>query len=93
MDHSKLTPIKKLSCESIMMLSPITPAQKSFHNSTNNHSLLPSHSTPPSGLTNFIARNPFEADLTNRLHISVMSPTVFKVKLIFINFYIFKKLQ
>lgn len=82
MDHSNLTPIKKLGCESVMMLSPITPAQndskyKNFHNNTNNHSLLPNHSTPPSGLANFIARNPFEADLTSRLHISVMSPTVF----------------
>lgn len=68
------------------MLSPITktPIQqnnirlrKSFHNSTSNLSLLPNHITPPSGLTKFIARNPFEADLTSKLHISVMSPTVF----------------
>ncbi|XP_046818598.1 protein aurora borealis [Vespa crabro] len=38
---------------------------------------LPNHITPPSGLTKFIARNPFENDLTNRLHMSVISPTVF----------------
>lgn len=89
MDHSKLTPSKKLNCESIVMLSPITPAQndskfKIFHGSTNSHSLLPNHSTPPSGLANFIARNPFEADLTSRLHISVMSPTVFSKVLSFV---------
>lgn len=40
--------------------------------------LLPAHHiTPPSGLTKFIARNPFDADLTSRLHLSVISPTVF----------------
>lgn len=44
---------------------------------SNTMSVLPNHFTPPSGLTKFIARNPFESDLTNRLHVSVMSPTVF----------------
>ncbi|XP_014601981.1 PREDICTED: protein aurora borealis [Polistes canadensis] len=39
---------------------------------------LPNHRTPPSGLTKFVARNPFESDLTNRLHKSVISPSVFK---------------
>lgn len=38
---------------------------------------LPNHITPPSGLTKFIARNPFENDLTSRLHMSVISPSVF----------------
>lgn len=71
--------------DSIVMLSPITrtPLQsntrlkRSFQNSTSNFSVLPNHITPPSGLTKFIARNPFEADLTNKLHISVISPSVF----------------
>ncbi|XP_017762083.1 PREDICTED: protein aurora borealis [Eufriesea mexicana] len=39
--------------------------------------VLPNHITPPSGLTKFIARNPFESDISNRLHLSVISPTVF----------------
>lgn len=36
--------------------------------------------TPPSGITKFIAQNPFEADLTSRLHLSVISPTIFSTK-------------
>ncbi|XP_058791812.1 protein aurora borealis [Phymastichus coffea] len=81
------TPNKNnMNCESIVMLSPITktPIQqsniqlkKSFQHGTSGLSLLPSHITPPSGLTKFIARNPFEADLTSKLHVSVISPTVF----------------
>ncbi|XP_015171436.1 PREDICTED: protein aurora borealis [Polistes dominula] len=39
---------------------------------------LPNHCTPPSGLTKFVARNPFESDLTNTLHKSVISPSVFR---------------
>ncbi|XP_012221144.2 protein aurora borealis [Linepithema humile] len=39
-------------------------------------SILQSHITPPSKLRKFI-KNPFEPDLTNRLHQSVISPTVF----------------
>ncbi|KAI4501120.1 hypothetical protein M0802_003923 [Mischocyttarus mexicanus] len=39
---------------------------------------LPNHATPPSGLRRFVSRNPFESDLTNRLHKSVISPSVFK---------------
>lgn len=39
--------------------------------------VLPSHITPPSGLRKFNGKNPFEADLTNRLHLSTISPTVF----------------
>ena len=45
--------------------------------------MLPTHITPPSGLTKFIARNPFDADLTSRLHLSVISPTFFSK--VFIN--------
>jgi hypothetical protein len=86
MDHSSWTPNKnKMNCDSVIMLSPIrkTPVQNNirlktnFQSNTSNFSVLPSHITPPSGLTKFIARNPFEADLTNKLHISVISPTVF----------------
>ncbi|NP_001122572.1 protein aurora borealis [Nasonia vitripennis] len=87
MDHSKWTPSKnKINCESIVMLSPITKTpvrqndfrlRTSFQSSTSNFSVLPTHITPPSGLAKFIARNPFDADLTNKLHISVMSPSVF----------------
>ncbi|XP_014236583.1 protein aurora borealis [Trichogramma pretiosum] len=87
MDHSKWTPTtKRLSCDSIMMLSPLTKTpvrsnqtrfRTNYQNTSNSLSVLPNHITPPSGLTKFIARNPFEADLTNKLHISVMSPTVF----------------
>ncbi|XP_014215138.1 uncharacterized protein LOC106644237 [Copidosoma floridanum] len=77
---------RKINCDSIMMLSPITKTpirqsgirlKTSYQNHTNNLSLLPHHITPPSGLTKFIARNPFEAELTSKLHVSVMSPTVF----------------
>ncbi|XP_011494526.1 PREDICTED: uncharacterized protein LOC105359598 [Ceratosolen solmsi marchali] len=86
MDHSSWTPNNnKMNCESIIMLSPITKTpisnnirlKRNFQSNTTNFSVLPSHITPPSGLTKFIARNPFEADLTNKLHISVISPTVF----------------
>ena len=75
-----------MNCESIIMLSPITKTpvrqndikfRTSFQSSTGSFSVLPNHITPPSGLTKFIARNPFEADLTNKLHISVISPSVF----------------
>ncbi|XP_072757902.1 uncharacterized protein Bora isoform X2 [Anoplolepis gracilipes] len=38
---------------------------------------LPTHITPPSKLRKLIARNPFEPDLINRLHLPVISPTVF----------------
>ncbi|KAG7212052.1 hypothetical protein KM043_012408 [Ampulex compressa] len=83
------TPSKRdIRYESPRMLSPKvykTPIKQSevrakhlaCHNNTGTFSVLPSHITPPSGLTKFIARNPFESDLTNRLHLSVISPTVF----------------
>ena len=88
MDYSNWTPNKnKKNCDSIIMLSPMkkTPVnqnnnakfKKNVPNKTKSFSLLPNHITPPSGLTKFIARNPFEADLTNKLHISILSPTVF----------------
>ncbi|XP_066584588.1 protein aurora borealis [Prorops nasuta] len=43
----------------------------------NSFSILSKHRSP-SGLTKFIARNPFENDLRNKLHVSVISPTVFR---------------
>lgn len=51
--------------------------QTAYQNSNGGFTVLPNHITPPSGFTKFIARNPFEANLTNRLHLSVISPTVF----------------
>ncbi|KAK2583603.1 hypothetical protein KPH14_009545 [Odynerus spinipes] len=51
--------------------------QTAYQNNAGRLALLPNHITPPSGLTKFIARNPFENDLTNRLHLPVISPTVF----------------
>ncbi|KAJ8667073.1 hypothetical protein QAD02_008735 [Eretmocerus hayati] len=86
MDCTKWTPSKnKIDCDSVLMLSPITKTpirqtvrlKTSFQSNTSSFSVLPNHITPPSGLTKFMARNPFEADLTNKLHISVISPTVF----------------
>ena len=53
------------------------PRQMAYQNNSGCFAVLPSHITPPSGLTKFVARNPFESDLTNRLHLSVISPTVF----------------
>lgn len=50
---------------------------RAYQNNLGGLSVFPSHMTPPSGLTKFIARNPFDADLTNRLHMSVISPTIF----------------
>ncbi|KAL6432832.1 hypothetical protein ACFW04_006296 [Cataglyphis niger] len=38
---------------------------------------LSTHITPPSKLRKLITRNPFEPDLINRLHLPVISPTVF----------------
>ncbi|XP_043463275.1 protein aurora borealis [Leptopilina heterotoma] len=70
----------------VSMRSPVsftTPVKqadkrfKSYKNSSACFTLLPNHITPPSGLTKFVARNPFESELTNRLHLSVISPTVF----------------
>lgn len=51
------------------------------HNQSNGQCLpytgLPSHVTPPSKLRKLITGNPFEPDLINRLHLPVISPTVF----------------
>ncbi|KOC60874.1 Protein aurora borealis [Habropoda laboriosa] len=83
------TPIKNRNeRENFICTSPIiykTPVKKyetssrhaTYQNNTSCFSVLPNHITPPSGLTKFIARNPFETDLTSRLHLSVISPTVF----------------
>ncbi|XP_012261183.2 protein aurora borealis [Athalia rosae] len=51
--------------------------QTTYQNCTGGFTVLPNHITPPSGFTKFIARNPFDANLTNRLHLSVISPTIF----------------
>ncbi|XP_078050588.1 aurora kinase A activator-like protein bora [Augochlora pura] len=83
------TPIKNENKhDGITMKSPVmykTPVKQhdsisthaTYQNNISCFSVLPSHITPPSGLTKFMARNPFETDLTNRLHLSVISPTVF----------------
>nr|XP_003704094.1 PREDICTED: protein aurora borealis isoform X1 [Megachile rotundata]XP_012142440.1 PREDICTED: protein aurora borealis isoform X1 [Megachile rotundata] len=83
------TPIKsQIEHENFIIKSPViykTPVKQyessykhtTYQNNIGCISVLPNHITPPSGLTKFIARNPFETDLTNRLHLSVMSPTVF----------------
>ncbi|XP_033223783.1 protein aurora borealis [Belonocnema kinseyi] len=62
------TPVKQVG---------MRPRQMTYQNNSGCFAVLPSHITPPSGLTKFVARNPFESDLTNRLHLSVISPTVF----------------
>ncbi|XP_076279022.1 aurora kinase A activator-like protein bora [Lasioglossum baleicum] len=90
MDQLKwTTPIKnEMKCDGVGTRSPIvykTPVkqyksiskQATYQNNISCFSVLPSHITPPSGLTKFMARNPFETDLTSRLHFSVISPTVF----------------
>lgn len=73
----------------ISFKTPVKQADKRFKSYQNNSgcfALLPNHITPPSGLTKFVARNPFESELTNRLHLSVISPTVFtKVSSIFLS--------
>lgn len=51
--------------------------QMSYQNNLRGINVYQNHMTPPSGLTKFIARNPFDADLKNRLHLSVISPTIF----------------
>ncbi|XP_031826709.2 aurora kinase A activator-like protein bora [Nomia melanderi] len=83
------TPIKnERKHDNITIKSPIvykTPVKQyetvtkhtTYQNNISCFSVLPKHITPPSGLTKFMARNPFETDLTNRLHLSVISPSVF----------------
>ncbi|XP_054001201.1 protein aurora borealis [Hylaeus anthracinus] len=90
MDQLKwTTPIKnENNCDSLSIKSPVlykTPVKHcetnlrhaQYQSNMSYFTVLPNHITPPSGLTKFIARNPFETDLTNRLHLSVISPTVF----------------
>ncbi|CAG5103451.1 Similar to bora: Protein aurora borealis (Drosophila pseudoobscura pseudoobscura) [Cotesia congregata] len=88
MEELMSTPIKNsLKRESSSPMSPViykTPlkqfeARKNYNSNDRSRgiSMLSSHCTPPSGLTKFIARNPFDAELTNRLHMSVISPTIF----------------
>ncbi|XP_076640533.1 aurora kinase A activator-like protein bora [Colletes latitarsis] len=83
------TPIKNGNkCDGLPVQSPVTyetPVKQrdrnfkhaQYQSNMSSFTVLPNHITPPSGLTKFIARNPFETDLTNRLHLSVISPTVF----------------
>lgn len=92
------TPIKNGNeRENLTIKSPViykTPVKQyetnskrtTYQSNISSFSVLPNHITPPSGLTKFMARNPFETDLTNRLHLSVISPTVFS-KVIFQNIY------
>ncbi|KZC10789.1 PREDICTED: protein aurora borealis [Dufourea novaeangliae] len=54
-----------------------TSRHKTYQTNRSNFSVLPVHITPPSNLTKFIARNPFETNLSSRLHLSVISPTAF----------------
>ena len=69
---------------------PETPVRRNFESvchypvGTNIRSTVSVHMTPPSGITKFIAHNPFDADLTSRLHLSVISPSVFESKKVFI---------
>ncbi|XP_014482836.1 PREDICTED: protein aurora borealis [Dinoponera quadriceps] len=63
-----LTPVKQ---------NEIRPRRTAYQNNAGCLTVLPSYLTPPSGLTKIIRRNPFEADLTNRLHLPMISPTIF----------------
>ncbi|XP_012270643.1 protein aurora borealis [Orussus abietinus] len=51
--------------------------QTAYQNRKGGFTVLPNYITPPSGFTKFVPRNPFESNLTNKLHLSVMSPTIF----------------
>lgn len=62
------TPIKQ---------SEISLQRAACQNSTGCFTVLPNYFTPPSGLARVVRRNPFETDLINRLHLPVISPTVF----------------
>ncbi|KAK0167598.1 hypothetical protein PV327_004973 [Microctonus hyperodae] len=90
MDQTKCTPRKgspnseqSLSTSPVIYKTPLKQCkfrQKTssiYQGSMGSFTVLANHITPKSGLTKFIARNPFDADLTNRLHLSVISPTVF----------------
>ncbi|XP_020292287.1 uncharacterized protein LOC109858953 [Pseudomyrmex gracilis] len=54
-----------------------TRPKRTMYHQNNTLTVLPGHITPPSKMKEFIIKNPFEPDLTNRLHMSVISPTVF----------------
>lgn len=89
MDQTVVTPNKATT--SSTETSPISPVMyktplkecstrithASYQGSVGTFSVLANHITPPSGLTKFIARNPFDAELSSRLHLSVMSPSLF----------------
>lgn len=91
MEHIKRdTPSKARRCDSPLTNSGFlgTPikrnaisksARTAYQNSTCRFTVLPSRVSSPSGLKNFIIKNPFEPDL-NRLHQSVISPTIFTKK-------------
>ncbi|XP_015115239.1 protein aurora borealis [Diachasma alloeum] len=87
MERMQLTPCKTV--EEHAPASPRSPHKTpsrqdvgkdrhtTYHATATGFTLIPNHMTPPSGITRFMARNPFDADLTNRLHLSVISPTIF----------------
>ncbi|KAK4876342.1 hypothetical protein RN001_012764 [Aquatica leii] len=71
----KVTPIKPIH----NILLERTAQNKYYsYNSDSPFRLLPSISTPPSRI--FKVKNPFESNLTERLHRSVFSPSVFNVQ-------------
>lgn len=63
-----MTPVKQ---------NEIGSKHTAYHNNAGCFTVLPSYITPPSGLTKINRRNPFEADLTSRLHRPMISPTIF----------------
>ncbi|XP_034191049.1 aurora kinase A activator-like protein bora [Osmia lignaria lignaria] len=76
-EHDNLTTKSPVMYKTPVKQYEATCKHTAYQNNMGCISVLPNHITPPSGLTKFIARNPFESDLTNRLHLSMMSPTVF----------------
>lgn len=76
-EHDNLTTKSPVMYKTPVKQYEATFKHAAYQNNMGCISVLPNHITPPSGLTKFIARNPFETDLTNRLHLSMMSPTVF----------------
>ncbi|XP_034952579.1 protein aurora borealis [Chelonus insularis] len=86
MEEIVLTPVKKSTKRekaSVGALIHRTPLKqqngsKLFQENKESLAILSNHFTPPSRVTKFIASNPFDVELTNRLHLSVISPTIFK---------------
>lgn len=63
-----MTPVKQ---------NEIRCKRTAYQNNAGCFTVLPSYITPPSGLTKITRKNPFEADLTSRLHLPMISPTIF----------------